>query len=454
MSRAATLAADRPDENEAPLPRWACIVLAVACIALGVWASYITLRYFEHGAAALEGDETTRALAVAAALMFVVLEMAAFGLAALLTWRAIRSAKWKLVGFAVAVLAFECATIILVQHAITKGADLTAGASSSRAAELRASIEAQRATAAGLRENAAAQSASRFRQSREAGAAALRDSLAIERSIREQSAELAALEAARKPTTTEILGEAGALAYAVARGLLVSVGGLVMFGAAGALLRAARGAASPSAAALTTTRPPASTGSTTTSSSSPTAPGFTPRIIPGGRFAFAAAPLAAVAAATVPTPAPAAPVPFQAATPRTDRFEIKAPAGASIAKQPAPTEQAIKAGQEQLEPPATMGEVQKKRRLSGEDGKNNGEKKRKARASVAAGKKVDTGVGEADGSRYGRVLAAVKAGEIPPSIRAIQGRFGGSPRTVQGYQAQMLAEGVIVQKGQGYALAG
>ena len=36
------------------LPRWGYIVLSIACAAMGVWASFVTLEYFRHGARALE----------------------------------------------------------------------------------------------------------------------------------------------------------------------------------------------------------------------------------------------------------------------------------------------------------------------------------------------------------------------------------------------------------------
>lgn len=403
----------------ATLPRWARFALALACVALGTWASFITLRYFEHGAEALEGGEVARSLAVAAALMFVCLEMAAFGMAALLASRGLRATRWKLMGFAGAVLAFECATIILVQHAITKRADLTASAGAGQAAELRASMAAQRATAEGLRVNAAAQSASRSIPAREAGAQALRDALEIERGLRMQAAELAALEAARRPTATEILGAAGALAYAVARGLLVSLGGLVMFGAAGALLRPERSA--PGAVR-------AESGQAGAHGVLPPSAQALPIRFAPGRFAIAAAaPLAAFAPAA-PLQAQAAPVPFQAAAPNTGRAATAA--SASMQARPDAAESTHQA-QEPMPRAA---------------------RPRRSTAATSGGRR-DTGTDAADGSRFQRIRAAIKAGTLRPGLNAIQKAEGGSAPVVRRYLAELEREGLIRRHGRGYVLS-
>jgi hypothetical protein len=230
------------------LPRRACLALAALCAGLGAWASVVTLRYFEFGARALEADEAARALASATALLLVVLEMAAFALAALLPRERLRAQRWGLAMLAAAVLAFECMTIVLVQQGITRAADVGAEARQQRVVELRASIAALRATAEELRNAAAASSQSKVLASRQSAAESLNAALETERLVQARTAELGELQAAQRPTTTQILGEQGALAYSVTRGLLVSVAGLVLFGAAGSLLRAAGEGAAPQAA--------------------------------------------------------------------------------------------------------------------------------------------------------------------------------------------------------------
>ena len=73
--------------------------------------------------------------------------------------------------------------------------------------------------------------------------------------------------------------------------------------------------------------------------------------------------------------------------------------------------------------------------------------------STAAGVKIDTGVGLKDGFRYRRVRAAVKAGRLRPSVRAIKLAEGGSDETVRGYLAQLEREGLIERSGRGWRLA-
>ncbi|WP_298232305.1 hypothetical protein [uncultured Azohydromonas sp.] len=278
------------------LPRWACLALAALCAGLGGWASVVTLRYFEFGARALEADEAARALASTTALLLVVLEMAAFALAALLPRQRLRAQRWGLAVLAVSVLAFECLTIVLVQQGITRAADVGAEARQQRVIELRASITALRATAEELRNAAAASSQSKVLASRQSAAESLNAALETERLVQARTAELAELQAALRPTTTQILGEQGALAYSVTRGLLVSVAGLVLFGAAGSLLRAAGEGATPvgvSAAAPVSMSVVPDVSGAVSGVSVPVAPG---RI--GASFALAAVPLAA--GATVP----------------------------------------------------------------------------------------------------------------------------------------------------------
>jgi hypothetical protein len=53
------------------------------------------------------------------------------------------------------------------------------------------------------------------------------------------AAELAKLQAGAKPTMGSVLGQTGTQIYGIIRGLLISAMGLVMFSAAGALVREA-----------------------------------------------------------------------------------------------------------------------------------------------------------------------------------------------------------------------
>jgi hypothetical protein len=221
--------------------RWSLFFLAAVCASLGVWASTVTLQFFDEGSRLMEPSSTAQGVVKAAAMLLVALEMAAFGIAALLPGRLLRGQRWALAAFALAVLAFECVTITVVQHGIAVGAARAANASDTKASELRASIAAKRESAAQRRAAAAVAGQSVILASRLSAAASFAAADELEARADSLAAELAALEASKPAPISDVLGERGTLIYAVARGLLVSAGGLVMFGAAGALVRVARG---------------------------------------------------------------------------------------------------------------------------------------------------------------------------------------------------------------------
>jgi hypothetical protein len=200
----------------------------------------VTLDFFDEGARVMEASGTAQGVVKAAALLLVVLEMVAFAVAALLPHRLLQAQRWTLASFAVAVLAFECVTVTLVQYGIAENAARVASASENRVAELRASIEAKRASAVQRRAAAAVAAQSAILASRLSAAESYAAADALDARADVLAAEMAQLEAVKPSPVAAILGESGTLAYAVARGLLVSAGGLVMFGVAGALLRTAR----------------------------------------------------------------------------------------------------------------------------------------------------------------------------------------------------------------------
>jgi len=216
------------------LPRWAYLALSVPCVAAGVWASSITLQYFAHGAAALETDPTIRTLATSAAMLLVVLGMAAFGLAALMTEAQLWARRWALGAFSSAVMLLEIATIISVQMAMATGAVMAQGAVVGDLADLQhqvAQIEAQAAsyaaTAAVMRTNGKPTKAAPF----DALAAAERAKTAP------LYIQISAARNAVRPTLVGMLGERAALAYVIVRGGLIALGGVVFLGAGGALVR-------------------------------------------------------------------------------------------------------------------------------------------------------------------------------------------------------------------------
>jgi hypothetical protein len=82
-------------------------------------------------------------------------------------------------------------------------------------------------------------------------------------------------------------------------------------------------------------------------------------------------------------------------------------------------------------------------------------KERKARVRDASMTVMDTGVGEHDGYRYRRALAAVKAGQINPSRDGLLKGVGASVPTAKRYIEAMALAGEIVPNpnGSGWVLA-
>ena len=373
------------------LPRWAYTVLAVLAAVIGLASSAVTAQFFVMGLQRVEPDTFARDALMAAGLLMVVTELAAFGLAALLPKTQLRALRWRLIACGMLLLAFEASTIYVTQVTLVKTGDAAAKSVSTRIADLRSSIDSRRAAAAGLRTNGERQSSSIHSWNRVAGAAALRESLEAEQQTEPMAQELARLEAQQQPTLSDVLGTRGMLAYSVARALLISLMGLVMFGAAGALLRCAlsAGTASPPVAPPLAARVES------------TRPRYTSVPLRGAAFAVAAVPMSALA---VPMATYAPPLP-------TPPF-ISVPA---VLAQPQP----VIAKQAQL--PAQL------------------------KPSVLCE--------QSTASRYALVKDAVLAGRIKPSVRCIQAEIQSGTLVARRMLHQLAADAVIVRAGQGWARA-
>ncbi|MBY0453760.1 MAG: hypothetical protein K2Q11_02620 [Burkholderiaceae bacterium] len=227
-------------DTEINLPTWAYYLLALTAAVIGIAASVVTAQFFIVGLERIEGDAPARHALVAAGVLMIVTELAAFFLAALLPARRLRALRVQLLTLAVLLVSFECATIYLTQRVLAHGADAQHSSLQTRIEQLQDSIKAQRMTATALRENGTMQSESRFNWIRQDGANTLNRATDMERQMAPLVAELAALQTQQRPTLADALGQSGMLAYSVARAVLVTVMGLVMCGAAGALLRAGR----------------------------------------------------------------------------------------------------------------------------------------------------------------------------------------------------------------------
>lgn len=426
------------------LPRWAYIALGIACLPVGAWASFITLQYFEHGAKALESDISLQALAVMAATMFVVSEMAAFTMAALMTEQQLFARRWMLTLFAGAVMLLEVCTIVAVQLALTAGAAMNQTTTTEQERDLRARIATIEASASAKRATAdkqrlGARDAYELRLSAKSNESATAE-LAKTESL---YAELAKVQANKRPTLVGLLGEKMALIYAVSRGVLISIGGLVFFGTAGALFRFARSASNKSRSNETANKPatiaPAPASFKVAESVAPkdysSGLAYSSKMTLAGAGALAAmaAPVAHSAPAPVHEKAPAVP---SVATANSASETVHP--SASVSVQSSAPESA---------PPGASETVQSGASVSVQS------TAKKPRAKRAVSAKLDTGTDGKAGTRFKRIKAGVVAGKIRPSIRGIQAVEGGSQDVVLDYLKQLETEGVIIKAGRGYVLA-
>ena len=406
-------AADNPH-----LPRRAYIALALLAGVIGLASSVVTAQFFILGLQRIEPDALARDALIAAGVLMIVTELATFGLSALLPKARLRALRWRLMACGLALLAFEASTIYVTQVTLVKTGESAASATDTRIADLRVAINSRRAGAAALQANGVRQSDSIHGFNRQAGALALRESLDAENAIAPLATELAALEAAKLPTLTDVLGVRGMLAYTVARALLISVMGLVMFGAAGALLRAGMHFESTVAASSTV----ASTVASTVKAQSSTLPRWTSTLPKHGStaYAIAAAPMGAIAApvALYVPPIPQPPAISAAST-------VKQPAPAALA--PTPIVKAIPEPVQARTPAPVL-------------------------ATVLTPEPVQSTVEHGTDARYEHIKTTVLGGQIKPTVRAIQTEAVCGTALARRYLQQLAAAGLIVPAGQGWEL--
>lgn len=397
----APMAAIPQPDGDRHLPAPGYYLLAVLAGAIGLCASYVTVRLFAAAIQSTETDAGARDLLMMTAALFVVAELSALFLAGLLPVRRLRSLRWQLTVCAAALVTVEAVSIYGARVALVQSADARATARDGRLRQLRASIEAGRRSADALLTAGQRSSQSVIASSRADGAQSLRQAVALEADIQRMAGELAHLEAARAPTPTAVFGEAGVVALAVAQSLLISGIGLIFLGAAGALARAARDTAWVYAPGAATATPAAAAGPATWRA--PTVAAGQVQGLPGGavaavvpswgRYASAAtAGLATLGAA----PAPAAPMQPNAVAVLIDAV--------TDAVQPTPD------------------------------------------ASTDAAPPDD------DAARFQRVKSAIQSGRIKPSLRGIYAAEGASQQVAARYLSEMERAGLIVRAGRGYAL--
>ena len=421
-------------EHNAHLPAWSYIALAIVTAAIGLATSGVTAQFFIIGLQQLEADALARDALVAAGILMILTELAAFGLSALLPAQRLRSLRWQLMACGVLLVGFEGVTIYATQVALARTSENAHASIGSRIQNLEQTIAAQRASAAALRAAGARDAESKYPWIRQQSADTLRQAVQIERRIEPLASELQKLHAQQRPTLKDALGDAGVLWYSVVRSLLISIMGLVMFGASGALLRAARsGRALPTTVAQPEATVPGSALPQPTTVAQPHTSATPANALP----ADAPQPLFAAglghwgkasaigAAAIAPVAAFAAPSPLA----KADAQQHTAPEATSTASTSAST-----AAQEGAS--TVLSTVQH------------------ASGTPAAQQQAQFDAIEAQrDTRYEHLRAGVTVGAIKPSVRGLQAVANIGTATARRYLGQMLEEGIIVKAGQGYALA-
>ena len=421
------------------LPVAAYLFVMLIALALGSDAVYVNREYAYSSLEMLGLSDVAMAVRKNSIDLLLLADIAMFFIAALMPRERFRALRWKLLALGVLIWAFDCAHMYQARFGIVMSGKSASTATAQRGDDLRASITSMRATAASLRTSAARQSASILGASRADGSASLREALAADQRAEALSAELATVERGKAPAEADIWGEWMPL-KAFAESLLISLVGLLMFGLAGEMVRAARDAY------------PGSRATSRVSAKGGALPSWTTRMPkPSPAYAAAVMPMGAMAAPMAAYPPPL-PTPPSISAPSTVLTQAHPPVLKQAQPAPTPASSTVlipaqsavpESAQPQAAPAADtpMPKVKKKRVRAA------------SATAVADGAKIDTGTTGKAAARYERVKAKVLAGQIKPSVRSIQSAEGGSTLIARRYQQQLAAEGVIVRNGQGWAAA-
>ena len=223
------------------------LLMCIICAGFAGWASVIDIKYLQHGMQALEDNNSLRELTIASAIMFVSLEMAAMFVAATMSGRELFARKWGLIIFSGAVFALGVITIVATQIALTTGSDDKQLDLRQAELDIRKRIADVENQASIQREFGLQQGMAASHVKDAAGRAwAMQQAVKTVDKAQKNAAELQVLNAQltgivaqKKPTVIGIIGKDWANYYSVFRGVMISLGGLVFFGAAGAFLRLA-----------------------------------------------------------------------------------------------------------------------------------------------------------------------------------------------------------------------
>lgn len=371
------------------LPKVARVFLLAFAVSIGVWASHVNLEFFKHGATALEADLSLRDLVITAAYLLVVAEMASFLLAGLMPGRELFARRWALYGVAGAVLAFDVGTITAVQISITSRDAIGQDAIAQQIDDIRKRIASIESSAAQLSAAAEKETSSSNQWVQVQGAKDAKEAARLKSTVSPLYDQISALESQRRPALMGVFcaldsDESCTVGKRLSIGYVVARGLLVS--CIGLVFFGAAGAIFRTLYAAA--RPHVET---------PTAP----------------------ERPHVGTPSPS--------------FGVSWPSwlgagalGAGL------TLSGVSASAN----PPSMTASEAARTPSPEKAPTTPAKPREATVK-------DTGTGADDGARYGRILAAVRARSLDPSIRAIKSAARCGDVVATRYRDQMAQDGII-----------
>lgn len=439
--------------NPIPLPRWARISIALACVGIGLASSTVAGWLLVRGLELTEPDDKARLILTAAGVLMILTELTAFFLTALLPTA--RLYQLRIMG--IALLVFEVVTIFGTRLVLTDSAESAAIAHATRIENVQRSIKARKADADRVRAVGERQAASDHAWTRHLGTLAIKQADAMEREIEPLREQLAELQAQRRPTFQHALGPQLALAHSIATPVLISSTGLVLFGVAGLMLRRNRDEVQLVQPAVQDQPDPVQpVQATPVQSISPvqTVPEYRTAVPMGAvpavpqavsalhhwRSIAAVAPLAAMSVAPVAVAAPAAKATAEAQAEAATTPEIEPATPVAVRSEAAPVQSAVQVQTDAVQPahPVQLESVQ----VSDDAGTDNQE--------IGT---VEPEAGAGGDDCYQRLRAAVLAGKVKPNVRTLrEARYGGTD-AVRRYLQQLAAEGLITKTTKGYALA-
>lgn len=428
----------------AELSPGAAVLIGALAFTVGIAINVDNAKFFAHGIELIMPEGALRETRIEAGYLMVIAELLFFFLAAMV--RGPGSAGWRMafVAMALSLAVFETVTIYSTQAAIGRAGVAEVTGTDSRIEQLQASIAQNRDTARALRASGERSAQSEFRDSRLAGMQAIDRAAALEARTAQLAAELGTLHASRRPTMESILGEDGAQAHNAAFSILLMLSGMLLTSSAGWFVGNARmswaarklGEAGRWArdGAAKVAMPAAAAGVVAMSPAAFAAPAPYPTQQSAMQAAGPGATRYSVPLASVPVLDRA-----HASTPHRADVSTPPQADRAHASTAAPDECA---GADTAQPAPASAKASRSQRLA------------PRAARVEDGQKIDTGTEGKAAARYQRVRAAVAAGQVKPSVRAIQAAEGGGTVVVRRYLQTLVDEGLIERKphGQGYAL--